>query len=67
LTDRDSPKAQLRVTLETARDHVNALGIPAELRIAQIRGLIDHALALSLRVGEMAKPRKEPAAMEISQ
>jgi hypothetical protein len=56
-----SPKQELVVTLEAAWRLLDGAEPPA-VRLAQLRGLLDHARALAQRVGEMAKTRREPTA-----
>ena len=58
-----TPKQELVVTLEAAWRLLDGAEPPA-VRLAQIRGLIDHGRALAQRVGEVARPRtaKEPSA-----
>ena len=51
-----SPKQELILTLDTACTLLKAGDAPA-VRLAQLHGLIDHARALALRVGEVSKPR----------
>jgi hypothetical protein len=56
-----TPKQEIIVTLEAAWKLLDGAEPPA-VRLAQMRGLVDHARALAQRVGEMAKARKEPNA-----
>jgi hypothetical protein len=56
-----SPKAELIVTLEAAWKLLEGAD-PAPVRLAQIRGLIDHARAVVQRVGEVARARTEKSA-----
>jgi len=60
MSERQSPKQELIITLDAAWKLFDT-GDPAPVRLAQIRGLVDHARALALRVGELAKPRKGKA------
>ena len=52
-----SPKQELVVTLDAAWKLIDA-GDPPAVRLAMMRGLLDHARALAQRVGEVAKPRR---------
>ena len=52
-----SPKQELIVTLDAAWKLVDA-GDPPAVRLAMMRGVLDHARALAQRVGEVAKPRR---------
>jgi len=61
-----SPKQELIVTLDEMWKLTESFGggPPPVVRLVQIRGLLDHARALALRVGEETRVRKakEPAA-----
>jgi hypothetical protein len=61
MTDPKSPKAELILTLDAMAAAFQSSGV-AEVRLAAIRGLLDHARALALRVGSVSKPRKEKGA-----
>ncbi len=52
-----SPRAELIVTLDAAWKLLEASEPPA-VRLAMMRGLIDHSRALAQRVGEYRKERK---------
>ena len=61
-----SPKQELVVTLEAAWKLLDGAEPPA-VRLAQIRGLVDHARALAQRVGNEARaPKKGRPTVTIS-
>jgi hypothetical protein len=60
LTERDSPKKELQLTLEAAWKLIVEGSDKPAITLAQIRGLVDHARALAQRVGEVSRVRKEP-------
>ena len=65
MTDKLTPKQELILTLDAAWKLVelsNAPPVGFSLRLVQLRGLLDHARALALRVGSVSKPRKEKSA-----
>ena len=62
MTERATPKQEIILTLDAMWALLGQVGLSAELRLAQMRGLLDHARALALRVGSVSKPRKEKSA-----
>lgn len=59
MAEQLTPKAELVVTLDAAWLLLEDTGLlPPSVRLAQMRGLLDHARALALRVGEERRDRK---------
>ena len=57
MTERDSPKKELILTLDSAWKLITDTTEPPGVRLAMLRGLVDHARALALRVGETSRVR----------
>ena len=59
MTERNTPKADLIVTLDKAWE---LLATPSPMNLAQVRGLLDHARAVAKRVGQEARAPKKVGA-----
>lgn len=58
---RLTPRQELIITLDAADKLADVANpMPPTVKLSQVRGLLDHARALALRVGEERRERKTP-------